>query len=210
MDLSNYGKTHDFRKELIAYSPAMIGTVPMYDAIGYLEKDLMDIKAKDFLKVVQAHAEEGVDFMTIHAGINKRAVECFKRTKRMTNIVSVSYTHLWNLRSKAASFSICLRYSSIVVAPINWNSPRAKDGFKIFAASAEPSAAPAPIMVWISSINRMILPLFFTSSIAALMRSSKSPLYLVPATILVKSSATTPVSYTHLVYFKTMTMTFVN
>ena len=50
MDLSNYGKTHDFRKELIAYSPAMIGTVPMYDAIGYLEKDLMDIKAKDFLK----------------------------------------------------------------------------------------------------------------------------------------------------------------
>ena len=88
MDLSNYGKTHDFRKELIAYSPAMIGTVPMYDAIGYLEKDLMDIKAKDFLKVVQAHAEEGVDFMTIHAGINKRAVECFKRIKRMTNIVS--------------------------------------------------------------------------------------------------------------------------
>ena len=76
------------RQELIAYSPAMIGTVPMYDAIGYLEKDLMDIKAKDFLKVVQAHAEEGVDFMTIHAGINKRAVECFKRTKRMTNIVS--------------------------------------------------------------------------------------------------------------------------
>lgn len=37
MDLSNYGKTHDFRKELIDFSPAMIGTVPMYDAIGYLE-----------------------------------------------------------------------------------------------------------------------------------------------------------------------------
>ena len=50
MDLSNYGKTHDFRKELIAYSPAMIGTVPMYDAIGYLEKDLMDIKAKRLSK----------------------------------------------------------------------------------------------------------------------------------------------------------------
>ena len=50
-------------------------------------------------------------------------------------------------------------------------------------------------MVWISSINRMILPLFFTSSIAALMRSSKSPLYLVPATILVKSSATTRLSF---------------
>ena len=52
MDLSNYGKTHDFRKELIAYSPAMIGTVPMYDAIGYLEKDLIEIKAKDYLQEV--------------------------------------------------------------------------------------------------------------------------------------------------------------
>ncbi|HWT27028.1 MAG TPA: phosphomethylpyrimidine synthase ThiC [Mobilitalea sp.] len=88
MDLSNYGKTNTFRKRLIEYAPAMIGTVPMYDAIGYLEKDLMDISAKDFLKVVEAHAKQGVDFMTIHAGINKRAVESFKKTKRLTNIVS--------------------------------------------------------------------------------------------------------------------------
>lgn len=88
MDLSNYGKTNTFRTQLINRSPAMIGTVPMYDAIGYLEKDLMEIKAKDFLRVVKAHAIEGVDFMTIHAGINKRAVECFKRSKRLTNIVS--------------------------------------------------------------------------------------------------------------------------
>lgn len=88
MDLSNYGKTNTFRTQLISRSPAMIGTVPMYDAIGYLEKDLMDIKARDFLKVVEAHAKEGVDFMTIHAGINRRAVECFKRSERLTNIVS--------------------------------------------------------------------------------------------------------------------------
>lgn len=88
MDLSNYGKTNTFRQQLIDYSPAMIGTVPMYDAIGYLEKDLLDIKAEDFLKVVEAHAKEGVDFMTIHAGINKRAVECLKRDKRKMNIVS--------------------------------------------------------------------------------------------------------------------------
>ena len=43
MDLSNYGKTNTFRKQLIDMSPAMIGTVPMYDAIGYLEKDLLEI-----------------------------------------------------------------------------------------------------------------------------------------------------------------------
>jgi len=81
MDLSNYGKTNTFRQRLIEMSPAMIGTVPMYDAIGYLEKDLMEISAKDFLKVVEAHAKEGVDFMTIHAGINRRAVETFKKRK---------------------------------------------------------------------------------------------------------------------------------
>ncbi|MDO5560551.1 MAG: phosphomethylpyrimidine synthase ThiC [Oscillospiraceae bacterium] len=88
MDLSNYGKTNTFRTKLIEMSPAMIGTVPMYDAIGYLEKDLLEITAKDFLKVVEAHAKEGVDFMTIHAGINKRCIEAFKRDKRKMNIVS--------------------------------------------------------------------------------------------------------------------------
>ena len=88
MDLSNYGKTNTFRKQLIDMSPAMIGTVPMYDAIGYLEKDLLEITAQDFLKVVEAHAKEGVDFMTIHAGINRRAVEAFMREGRRMNIVS--------------------------------------------------------------------------------------------------------------------------
>ena len=88
MDLSNYGKTQEFREKLIEYSPAMIGTVPMYDAIGYLEKDLLDIKAEDFLEVVRAHAKQGVDFVTIHAGINKRTVELFKEDKRKMNIVS--------------------------------------------------------------------------------------------------------------------------
>ena len=57
MDLSNYGKTNTFRKELIEKSPAMI-------------------------------AKEGVDFMTIHAGINRRSVEAFRRDGRKMNIVS--------------------------------------------------------------------------------------------------------------------------
>lgn len=88
MDLSNYGKTNTFRRALIERSQAMIGTVPIYDAVGYLEKDLLEITAQDFLKVVRAHAEEGVDFMTIHAGINRRAVEAFRREGRKMNIVS--------------------------------------------------------------------------------------------------------------------------
>lgn len=88
MDLSNHGKTKEFRKKLIEMSPAMIGTVPMYDAIGYLEKPLIGITAQDFLDVVRAHAEDGVDFVTIHAGMNRRTIESFKETGRLTNIVS--------------------------------------------------------------------------------------------------------------------------
>lgn len=88
MDLSNCGKTNIFRRDLIEMSTAMIGTVPIYDAIGYLEKELVDISAKDFLEVVEAHAKSGVDFVTIHAGINRRAVEAFMRDGRRMNIVS--------------------------------------------------------------------------------------------------------------------------
>lgn len=88
MDLSCYGKTHKFRQELIDTCPAMIGTVPMYDAVGYLDKELSEITADEFLEVIEAHAKEGVDFMTIHAGINRRTAQIFKETNRMTNIVS--------------------------------------------------------------------------------------------------------------------------
>ncbi len=88
MDLSNYGKTHTFREQLIERSTAMIGTVPMYDALGYFEKPLQDLKPDDFLRVVEEHARQGVDFQTIHAGINKRAVETLKRRRRLTNVVS--------------------------------------------------------------------------------------------------------------------------
>ncbi len=88
MDLSNHGKTQEFRTQLIEMAPVMIGTVPMYDAIGYLEKALISITPEDFLEVVRRHAEDGVDFVTIHAGMNRRVIESFKETGRLMNIVS--------------------------------------------------------------------------------------------------------------------------
>lgn len=88
MDLSNHGKTREFRRKLLAMSSAMIGTVPMYDAIGYLEKPLIGITAQDFLDVIRVHAEDGVDFVTVHAGMNRRVIESFKETGRLMNIVS--------------------------------------------------------------------------------------------------------------------------
>ena len=64
----------------------------------------------------------------------------------------------WKRRSSAASFSMCLRYSSSVVAPTARSSPRASIGFSRLAASTAPSAAPAPTIVCSSSMKRMISP----------------------------------------------------
>ena len=88
MDLSCFGKTREFRKKLIEMSPAMIGTVPMYDAVGYFDVELTDISSRDFIKVFETHAIDGVDFMTVHAGLNRKTAERFKQNKRLMNIVS--------------------------------------------------------------------------------------------------------------------------
>ena len=88
MDLSNYGKTEGMRRKIVDMSTAMIGTVPIYDAVGFYDKELKDITAEEFLKVVEKHGQDGVDFITIHAGLNREAVETVKRNKRLTHIVS--------------------------------------------------------------------------------------------------------------------------
>ena len=88
MDLSNSGKTRQFRQQLIDETTLMVGTVPMYDAIGYMEKPLVKLTKDDLFEVVRAHAEDGVDFMTIHCGINKSVTKTFKETGRLMNIVS--------------------------------------------------------------------------------------------------------------------------
>ena len=88
MDLSSYGKTEEFRNRIVEISPAMLGTVPIYDAVGFYDKELQDITSREFLDVVEKHARDGVDFITVHAGINRETAQVFKRNKRLTNIVS--------------------------------------------------------------------------------------------------------------------------
>ncbi len=88
MDLSNFGKTEEFRQRLVHMSPAVIGTVPIYDAVGFYDKELKDITAEEFLDVARKHGEDGVDFVTIHVGMNRETAGIFKRNPRVTNIVS--------------------------------------------------------------------------------------------------------------------------
>lgn len=88
MDLSSYGDTRTFRRLLTEKCPAVLGTVPIYDAIVYYNKPLKDITQQEWIDVVRMHAEDGVDFMTIHCGINRATAERFKKAGRLTNIVS--------------------------------------------------------------------------------------------------------------------------
>ena len=88
MDLSSFGDTQKFRRKLTAECPAMIGTVPIYDAVVYYHKPLKEITSEEWIKIVEMHAQDGVDFMTIHVGINRNTAKRFKDAKRLTNIVS--------------------------------------------------------------------------------------------------------------------------
>lgn len=88
MDLSSFGDTQAFRRKLTGECPAIIGTVPIYDAVVYYHKPLKEITAEEWIQIVEMHAKDGVDFMTIHVGINKNTAKRFKENKRLTNIVS--------------------------------------------------------------------------------------------------------------------------
>ena len=88
MDLSSHGNTQPFRRKLTQECPAMIGTVPVYDSVIHYKRDLATLTAKDFIDVVRLHAEDGVDFVTLHCGITRKTIEQIKKHKRKMNIVS--------------------------------------------------------------------------------------------------------------------------
>lgn len=88
MDLSSHGDTEPFRKKLTAECPAIIGTVPIYDSVIHHKRDLGELTAEDFLEVVRLHAENGVDFVTLHSGITRNTIDKIKSGSRKMNIVS--------------------------------------------------------------------------------------------------------------------------
>jgi phosphomethylpyrimidine synthase len=103
MDLSTFGDTRTFRQRTVALSPVMIGTVPVYDAVARYGKEVASISVDDFFDVVRIHAEDGVDFMTIHAGLTRVAVQCLRTNPRLTHVVSRGGSLLldWMVRNEA-------------------------------------------------------------------------------------------------------------
>jgi phosphomethylpyrimidine synthase len=91
MDLSTGGDIKKIRRLILKKSSVPVGTVPIYEiAIMAAKKrgHISRIKAQDILDVLEAQAEEGVDFFTIHSGITQGVIERLKKQKRLMSIVS--------------------------------------------------------------------------------------------------------------------------
>jgi len=88
MDLSTFGDTRAFRRRTVELSPVPIGTVPVYDAVARYGKEVPQISVDDFFETVEVHARDGVDFITIHAGLTRMAVQRLRQSPRLTHVVS--------------------------------------------------------------------------------------------------------------------------
>ena len=101
MDLSIFGDTRTFRRRLVEESQVMLGTVPMYDAVAKLGKNIKDMSVDDLFRVTEEHMVDGIDFLTIHAGLNRTCVERVQKNPRLTHIVSRggSILYEWMLKN---------------------------------------------------------------------------------------------------------------
>ncbi len=91
MDLSTGGDIDAIRKEIIRHSPIPVGTVPIYEAAIETvkkRKALAKMRVEDLFEVIERQAEEGVDFITVHCGVTRNAVERLRKARRVLGVVS--------------------------------------------------------------------------------------------------------------------------
>jgi len=91
MDLSTGGPIKELRSMMLRKSPIAVGTVPIYEAAVMAAEQkgsISKMTADDLFAVIEAHAAEGVDFVTVHSGLTMRAVERLKNEGRILDIVS--------------------------------------------------------------------------------------------------------------------------
>ena len=91
MDLSTGGDISAIRAEILKHSSIPLGTVPIYQAAVKAvrkRKSLAKMRTEDLFEVIEAQAEEGVDFMTLHCGVTRHTVERLKLDPRILGVVS--------------------------------------------------------------------------------------------------------------------------
>jgi len=97
MDLSTGGDIDAIRRKIMKATPLPIGTVPIYQAAIIAQEKrgaIVDMTEDDLFNAIERNAKDGVDFVTVHCGINKVSVDRIKRSKRLTGIVSRGGTFL--------------------------------------------------------------------------------------------------------------------
>ncbi|NPE29811.1 phosphomethylpyrimidine synthase ThiC [Methanococcoides sp. SA1] len=101
MDLSTGGDLDLIRSRIMDAVDVPIGTVPIYQAAAS-HKTVVDMTSDDMFNAVRKHAEDGVDFVTIHSGVNYNALERLKKGDRITNVVSRggSFTIAWMIHNE--------------------------------------------------------------------------------------------------------------
>lgn len=87
MDLSTGGDLDAIRRHMLKI-PVPLGTVPVYQVMSEAGGEIDRITGEDMLKAVERHAKQGVDFVTIHAGVTVEGVERVRKSRRTTGIVS--------------------------------------------------------------------------------------------------------------------------
>jgi len=91
MDLSTGGDLNAIRRTLLEAADLPLGTVPIYQAVveaAQKGQTVEDLDAEEIFAAIERHAEDGVDFITVHCGVTMRALERLRRQGRVTNIVS--------------------------------------------------------------------------------------------------------------------------
>ncbi|MGC8872582.1 MAG: phosphomethylpyrimidine synthase ThiC [Caldimicrobium sp.] len=92
MDLSTGGPLDEIRKAIREACPVPLGTVPIYqaalEAVEKHKKSIVEMTVSEIFEVIQRHAEDGVDFMTVHCGITKHTLERLKNKERILGVVS--------------------------------------------------------------------------------------------------------------------------
>ncbi|MDY7034076.1 MAG: phosphomethylpyrimidine synthase ThiC [Thermodesulfobacteriota bacterium] len=92
MDLSTGGEVDEIRKKIINECTVPIGTVPIYQAavetVQQKKKSIVHMTADDIFRVIEKHAEDGVDFVTVHCGVTRESVARLKKEGRIMDVVS--------------------------------------------------------------------------------------------------------------------------
>jgi phosphomethylpyrimidine synthase len=91
MDLSTGGDLKKIRETILEKCPICVGTVPIYEAACRMVasgKKIDQIDSEVLFKVIEEQAEQGVDFVTVHCGINKATIEVLNRQRRVAGVVS--------------------------------------------------------------------------------------------------------------------------